>query len=68
MQSVIQYKALITDLFILDIHELYVSLDASTRTPFLLNYEEFTHSFHKQLLVVLTNWQVSHLVHLCYSS
>lgn len=68
MQSVLQYKTLITDLFILDIHELYVSLDASTRIPFLLNYGEFTHSIHKQLLVVLINCQVSHLVHLCYSS
>lgn len=54
MQSTIQYKALITDLFILDIHELYVSFDATNKIPFLLNYGEFTHSFHKQLSVVLT--------------
>lgn len=54
MQSTIQYQALITDLFILDIHELCVSFNASNRIPFFLNCREFTHSFHKQLLVVLT--------------
>lgn len=52
--STVQYKVLITDLFILAIPELYVSFDASNRIPFSLNDREFTHSFHKQLLVVLT--------------
>ena len=54
MQSTIQYEALITDLFFPDIQELYVPFDASNRIPFFLNYGESTHSFHKQLLVLLT--------------
>lgn len=54
MQSTTQYKALITDLFIPNIHELYALFHASNTIPLFCNYGEFTHSFHKQLLVVLT--------------
>lgn len=54
MSSTVQYKALITDVFILAIPELYVSFDASNGIPFSLNDREFTHSFHKPLLMLLT--------------